>query len=120
MKPNVRASIAYIAARTLTGRNVSSIYDFENAQYFSITGEVSNVRVNIYDYSSNCFIIGNWTGKSGQFYHYGNLNYFQVTMTGNQFNGYDYGTMTYFQGTVSGNSVTLYDYEDAKYHNYTV
>lgn len=81
-----------------------------------MTGEVSDSRVNIYDYKSSCYVVGNLPSL----YHYGTANYIQLTIQGNQFNGYDYHTSSYYQGHVSSNAVTLYDYEDGKYHNYSV
>jgi len=117
MKPNVRTAIAYIVGRSVTAKNTSAVYDYDNAQYVSMNGQISGGRINVYDYGSSCYITGSLPGN---LYHYGTGNYIQIAIQGNSFSGYDYDTGNYYQGNVSGNSVALYDYEDGRYHNYSV
>jgi hypothetical protein len=121
MQPNVRAVVAYISGRSVTKKNVSAVYDYDSGKYVSVAGEVSESRVNVYEYGSNCYVIGNWQkGGNSMLYHYGVGNYIQLAIQGNQFRGYDYNTGSYFQGHVSVSSVSLYDYGDSRYHNYLI
>jgi hypothetical protein len=108
MQPEARRSIAYIAARLISGRQGSSIYDYSGTGYTHFSGTVGN-NVAIYDHSASAHI----SGSSKQFYHHGLSAQISLTINGKNFSGYDYGSSTHFSGSVSQSNVTLYDYGES-------
>lgn len=117
MNKHTRRVVAYIAARIISGKTASSIYDYELSKYFNISGEVNDVNVNVYDYDQSCYVSGSRSSGEYSLYHYGNRKYIDLKINGQNFDGYDYDSKKHFSGNVNTNSISLYDYEDRKYHN---
>lgn len=115
MNDNPRACIAFVAAG-LSGTKSSSVYDYSQSKHISISGTISDSRVNIYDYDRGCHLSGSPTNL----YDYGNGAHIQLKMNGSQFSGYDYHTGNHFSGRVSGKSVSVYDYETSQHYSYNV
>lgn len=104
MVANVKACIAYIAGRAITGKTTSSIYDYTQGKHINISGSVSESNANVYDYDRGCHI----QGSLGNLYDYGIGGHIQLKINGSQFNGYDFSSGTHFSGHVTGNSISLY------------
>lgn len=123
MKPKVRVGVAYITGCLLGERSsVSSVYDFDNRKYTNMSGEVSESKINVYDFEMSCHITGN--GKNGEYsiYHYGTGKHINITVNKSQktFNGYDHDTGKHFSGDVRNNSISIYDYETSKYYRFSI
>jgi len=115
MLDHVRAGVAYIAGRIISGSDSSYVYDYSQGKHISISGSVDRDSVSVYDYTSHAHI----GGSSSGIYHYGERSYINLTISGHDFTGYDYGTQTHFSGNVSGNSISLYDYQLGRHFSYT-
>lgn len=116
MDPNTRACIAYVAAKLVSGKGASSVYDYSRSRYISISGSVDASRVAVYDYDRGCHFSGSTTGL----YDYGRSAHVSITWNGSRFTGYDYGDRHHFSGSVNGSSVSLYDYGESNYFNYSI
>ena len=113
MQPNTKACVAYIAGCSTSGKNSSSIYDYDQGKYINISGSVSSMQANIYDHDRGCYV----QGQLGNLYDYGVGSHIQLKINGNQFSGYDYNSGTHFQGSVNGNNITFYA---NGYSNYSI
>jgi hypothetical protein len=113
MQSEARRGIAYIAARLISGRQGSSIYDYSRSGYTHFSGTVGD-SVAIYDHSAAALI----SGSSKQFYHHGLSAHISLTINGKNFSGYDYGSSTHFSGSVSQSNIALYDYGESKHFQY--
>jgi hypothetical protein len=120
MKPHVRAAVAYVAGRVISGEQFSSIYDYAERRYRTIDGSVDVRSVNVYDYEQRKYFGGSGGNGSYSLYHYGDRHYDDLKVSGSEFEGYDYGSRKYFSGRVNGStSISVYDYEFGRYFEYS-
>jgi hypothetical protein len=115
MKPNVRAIVAAAAKSAIGGKNPTSIYDHSVGKYVTISGNVSNGLIDLYDHDTGCHFGGNLPSL----YHYGVKSHIDLKISGTSFDGYDYDTRNHFSGSLSGSSVSIYDYEVGKHFSYS-
>ena len=120
MEPHVRAIVAYVAGRVVSGKSASGIYDYSQRGHRSVDGTVTMDRVNVYDYGAHCFFSGD--GHEGRFglYHFGDSSYVDLEVADHSFRGYDHGSGGQFEGRVRGASIELYDYEEGRYFSYSI
>ena len=109
MTADTRRAIAYIAARAISGKSSSTLYDFDASNYFHFSGRVSASDAKVYDYSTSSHI----GGRLRSLYHFGHSSHIQLKLSGNQFSGYDYEQSCHFKGRVRGSRVSVYDYRPA-------
>jgi hypothetical protein len=113
---HVRAGVAYIAGRLISGSDSNHVYDYSRGRYVTMSGDVEDRSVHVYDYESRAYI----TGSGDNLYHYGERCHISLSVSDDTFTGYDYGTRTHFTGTVNGGAISLYDYQRGHYFNYIV
>jgi hypothetical protein len=117
MDAELRRAVAYIAGRMISGSTATSVYDYDAGSYFSIDGEVSTSRVNVFDYSRSCYLDGN----PPSLYDYGRGQFFGLELkVAQKFSGYDYGSSSFFDGEVKGETISIYDYGTGNYHDYSL
>ena len=119
MKKHVRAVVAYVAGRLVTGNESSYVYDYSVGRYRSVSGSVRPDQVNVYDYEERCYLGGNGSSTALSLYHYGEQSHISIQISGDSFSGYDYGAQHHFSGNVNGSSVDLYDYGESGYFSYS-
>jgi len=121
MNGSTRRAVAYIAGRLIREIPVSTVYDYDKGQYFSLAGDVSKRQVSVFDYDGGFHVGGSsGDGRSFSLYDYGHSSYISLEIHGNQFRGYDYASGAHFSGRVDTKAVSLYDYGKSKYFNYSV
>ena len=120
LRPHVRAAVAYIAGRLVSGSMAGSVLDCSQRSFRLLSGTVDNYNINVYDHEKKCRFNGTLNEGSGSLYHHGDQHYVSFKLENGQFTGFDYGSRFHFGGTVSGKSISLYDYEGASYFNYAI
>lgn len=111
MDPGTRRSVAYVAARIVTGKTSGSVYDYSAGGHTSMSATISASDVRAYDYGRGAHFSGRLQGRHYSLYDYGRGAHVSLQIMGSKFSGYDYGAGCHFSGTVKSNgSVSLYDY----------
>lgn len=120
MEAHVRAAVAYVAGRLISGKQSSSVYDYSEGGHRSMSGQVTHDHVSVYDHVKSCHFSGSGGGSSFSLYHYGESSHVSLKIDGHSFSGYDYGTSSHYSGTVSGFSISLYDYSKGSHFSYSI
>jgi hypothetical protein len=118
MTPKVRAVVVYVASRLISGTEASFVFDFSVRGHRSMGGTVNEKCVNVYDYSENCQMTGNWSAGLFQLFHHGERIHVSLEILGDAFRGYDHSLGKQFNGTVRGSKVSLFDQADHLRHAY--
>jgi hypothetical protein len=115
VKTHVRAVVAYVAGRLITGSTASSVYDYTEGNHRSIDGTVRIGHVAVYDYQNSCHFGGDGSAQELSLYHYGESCHISLVVKGRDFEGFDYGESCHYSGEIKGNSISLYDYGKSAY-----
>ncbi len=122
MEAHVRAVIAYVVGRLVTGKTSSAIYDYSESAFRSIDGQVMANTIDVFDYKAHCHCHFGGTGNGTSFslFHYGDRHHVDLTITGTHFEGFDYGSRGHYSGDVSRDTTSLYDHKLQKHFSYTL
>ncbi|HEV3313278.1 MAG TPA: hypothetical protein VG815_22440 [Chloroflexota bacterium] len=121
MNPDTRYAIAYIIGRLATGQPSSSVYSYDDGVHHSISGTVSDLKVDVFDYSTSSNIGGSGANNKWNLFHYGHSSHVSLERRApDSWNGFDYGTSSHYSATTNDRDVSLFDYGDSSYHNYSV
>jgi hypothetical protein len=112
MNANVRACIAYVAGRGISGRQSSGIFDFSQSKQIAMTGLVTAERIDVYDEVQHRHLLGNGDGSKYSLHYDGDPNPVTLEIRNGSFKGCDYGSSFHFSGKVQPDSVYLYDCEN--------
>ena len=120
MKTGVRAVVAYVVGRLISGKESSSVYDFAANDYTSLGGHVSPSSVNVFDYTHRCNCSGGGNGRTLILFHYGVGKHVSLKLQADRFSGYDYDSESRFSGVVRHHLVRIYDSELRRYFSYSI
>ena len=112
MNQSMRAVVAYVAARHVTGQNTSCIRDVQQGAYVMLTGSMGAEAVNIHDHAARCQIIGTRNPRNGNHYeltHQGQGVLVILDFDGGSFRGSVNDES--FSGAVEGRGVRVEDGE---------
>jgi len=118
LTPRVRAVVAYVASRLISGAESSFIFDFAGPGHRSMGGTINEKCVNVYDYSENCQLTGNFSAGLFHLFHQGEQVHISLEITGHSFRGRDLSTGRQFSGTVAGPKTSIYDQVDHRRYSY--
>lgn len=120
MTENLRACVAGIVFALINCHSITSVYSFEKAEYFTLSGHAQRNEVRAYDHSRACYISGSSCDATAySLYDNGTGSYISIKIAGTNFTGYDNASGASFSGSVSGRSVSIYDYATGRYYNYS-
>lgn len=110
MRDDLRARIAYVAARLIGGGAAKEIQDHARTTAVHIEGLVSRSTIDVFDFSSNCRLSGEQSEDGYTLFDYDANEYVDLNLDGDDFEGFDYETGTRYTGEVRSQSVRIFDY----------
>ena len=120
MKPNIRACVAYVAIRLISGCAASSVYDHARSRSIRIDGAVGPTNVDVYDYDRGAHFGGGGFNGAFELYDHGAAHHVELRIEGKTFEGYDYGEACPFSGDVNDTTASLYDFAKVSHFDYSV
>ncbi len=110
MRDELRARIAYVAARLIVSSGAKEIQDHTRTTVIHIEGLVSRATIDIFDFSSSCRLSGEQSEDGFSLFDYDANQYVDLNLDGDDFEGFDYATGTRYTGEVRERSVRIFDY----------
>ncbi len=110
MRDDLRARIAYVAARLIVTSNAKEIQDHARTTVVHIEGLVSPNTIDVFDFSSSCRLSGEQSDEGFSLFDYDENQYVDLNLDGDDFEGFDYATGTRYTGEVREQSVRIFDY----------
>ena len=118
MTPGLRAMVAYVASRLISGAESSFIFDFSAKGHRSMGGTVNQECVNVYDFSENCQLTGQSSNGSFELYHHGDQIHISLEIIGESLKGFDHSAGRQFSGVVRGARVFVIEEADLRQYTY--
>jgi hypothetical protein len=115
-----RRVVAYIIGKLIGGKEISKIFDRTTSSYNTVTGEVSTLKINVYDKERNEMITGNGDEKGISLYDYTSAKFIDLKIDGNKFDGFDYDSKKVFYGDLKENTISFFDFQDSRHHYYVM
>lgn len=110
MRDDLRARIAYVAARLIISTNAKEIQDHARTTAIHIEGLVTDSAIDIFDFSSSCRLSGDKSEDGYSLFDYDANQYVDLNLDGEDFEGFDYATGTRYTGEVREQTVRIFDY----------
>ncbi len=120
MRDDLRARIAYVAARLIVNSNAKEIQDHGRTIAVHIEGLVSGNTIDIFDFSSSCRLAGEQSEDGYSLFDYDANQYVDLNLDGDDFEGFDYATGTRYTGEVRKRSVRIFDYGESSDFEYSL
>jgi hypothetical protein len=120
MKQYQRAALALAVFKLESNNSKDDIYDHKTSKYLSISGDVNQNEINLYDYDRGVHFDGKLEGDEFSLYDYGHGEFISLKKTSlGKYEGYHYGSSNFYEIDVQGNSVSFYDYGTGQYYNFS-
>ncbi|MGD1075693.1 MAG: hypothetical protein ABR903_06395 [Thermodesulfovibrionales bacterium] len=113
MRADTGLSIAYIAGRLISGKNIISLYDYCRA------GHIDMASLQHIECLTRSNAFGSTNGSKYR-YRLDKGNFINLTINGSTFIGYVCDGSSHFIGKVRGDSIYLYDQEESAHFNYRI
>lgn len=120
MEPHLRAAMAYIAGRLVSGKNASGVYDYSRTMQIILSGAAQGGVVSIFDHDQRCHISGTANGLQYILFHHGLRRHICLTLAGSEFTGHDYGRSTSVSGWVIDDGIVVVEPAMSKQFGYTL
>jgi hypothetical protein len=114
----LRAVIAYVASRLVSGAESSCIFDFSARGHRSMGGTVNESCINVYDFSENCQLAGHMSNGLFHLFHCGEQVHVSLEILGVSFRGRDHSNGLQFMGGVNGSRIWIKDHADLRRYSY--
>lgn len=120
MNNDTRRAIAYLAAKLIDDRGISTVYDCAASKPFRFSGNTHDDCITVYDHEHDYHMTG--SGYCGNFniYQIETGNYLVLNVMPNEFRGFDNQSGKHFTGRIVGSSVCIFDYEYLKSFYYSI
>jgi hypothetical protein len=116
MNANLRADLAFIAAKLLGQNARSTVFDHASGMHIPISGDVNPRNVQIFDHARGAHI----TGCVPNLFDHLLGAHVTINFAGAEFSGFEHLTGSHFTGRVSGSSVTVFDSTAGGHFHYSV
>ena len=110
MRDDLRARIAYVAARLIISTNAKEIQDHARTTAIHIEGLVTDSAIDVFDFSPSCRLSGDKSEDGYSLFDYDANQYVDLNLDGEDFEGFDYATGTRYTGEVREQTVRIFDY----------
>lgn len=110
MRDDLRARVAYVAARLITRADAQEISDHSRTLVLRIEGLVSDDTIDVYDFNRSCRLSGERTDEGFTLYDHNDDAYVDLNLDGDEFEGFDYATGTRYTGEVRAEGIRIFDY----------
>ena len=94
MRDELRARIAYVAARLIVNTSAKEIQDHARTVVVHIEGLVSRSTIDVFDFSSSCRLSGEQSEDGFSLFDYDANQYVDLNLDGDDFEGFDYHRYT--------------------------
>lgn len=113
---HIYACLAYFAGRIISGKHISSLYDYSRAEEINTLNscEAGNFR----DFGFITWSHMSLSGSNRYRYSCSSGNFIEITVRGNTFIGYIRNLETHVLGNVRGDNVHIFDQKQAARFNY--
>ncbi len=119
MKAVTRASIAYIAGRLISGKNITSLYDYSRSEYIDLCSLPDADRLREINYVQRGYV-SVVSSKNGYQYSCHDGNSIEISVNGSSFIGHIRESALHFCGNVRGNNIYLYDLKNSSHFNFRI
>ena len=109
MQPKLRTTIAFIAGRVITGRELSSIYDHLQGKSVQFESTFSPNYISVFNADRGCYTAGPMEGGILDLYDYGHQHLIDLQISGRTFKGWDDLASCGFSGEVNGEEISFLD-----------
>ncbi len=110
MRDDLRARVAYVAARLVVSSNAKEIQDHARSMAVHIEGLVSPGTIDVFDFSASGRLSGEQSEDGYSLFDYDTSQYVDLNIDGDDFEGFDYATGTRYTGEVRARDVRIFDY----------
>ncbi len=110
MRDDLRARVAYVAARLIVSSTAKEIQDHARTTAVHIEGLVSPSTIDVFDFSASCRLSGERSEDGYSLFDYDANQYVDLNIDGDDFEGFDYATGTRYTGEVRTHGVRIFDY----------
>jgi len=83
MEAHLRAALAYIAGRLVSGKNSPGVHDHSRSMLVIMNGTAKGSVVAIFDHDRKCHISGSGNGSQYFLFHHGECRAISLTLKGN-------------------------------------
>ena len=111
MNANLRVSLAYAAGCSVSGKQLSGIYDCSRSKRIRMSWSITSDHIDVYDEVEKCHFSGDSSGSKYSLFYDGNPDPITLEIRDNSFRGCDLGSSFGFSGKVQTDSINLYDCE---------
>lgn len=120
MRDDLRARIAYVAARLVVNSAAKEIQDHARITAVHIEGLVSKSTIDVFDFSSNCRLSGEQSEEGYSLFDFDANQYVDLNLDGDDFEGFDFATGTRYTGEVRSHSVRIFDFGESTEFEYSL
>lgn len=120
MATDIHARIAYLVGRLISGKSVSSLYDYDRSARIEVADLTDAASLREFNYFEWSYMAG--TGKRSTKFRYSSQDgrFIDLAIKGNTFIGFIQESDSPFMGMMRGDSVYIFDQKAAAHFTYKI
>ncbi len=119
MNKNIHACVSYIVCRLITGRRISSLYDFSESSDIDISGLPDIMALREFDENHRDYIPGYASGCTYE-HTFSAGRSIEIFINEKTFLVHIRGSSAYFIGNIQGDTIHLYDHKKSANFKYRI